>query len=62
MIKFKKYGPWTDLSIGNFDSQFFLLQGRRRSDGKVQFRVESSKSAYNASNIDLKKLQTLKTE
>jgi hypothetical protein len=57
---FKKWGEWTDLSIGNYSATFYLLQARRRSDGKVQFRVASSTSAFNCPMIQLTHLSTVK--
>jgi len=51
---------WIDLSVGNFDNQFFLLQGKRKRNGKVKFRVESTiKRVYYAPAITLKDLEKL---
>lgn len=53
MTLFKRWSKWEDLSIGQCNCQFYLLQARRRSDGKVQFRVAESKTSYNCPNIKL---------
>jgi len=60
LFKILKWGNWTDLSVGKFDEEYFLLQGRRRTDGKVQFRVEVSRKAYYAPKIELTDLEKLK--
>lgn len=58
MIKFKKWGPWTDMSVGkNEEGYFFCLQARRREDGKVQFRVEKNTWTCDAPTIDLNDLK-----
>lgn len=41
-----KWGKWETLSMGTVSAQYFLLQARKHENGKVQFRVEVSKSAY----------------
>ena len=60
MNLFKKWSDWEDLSSGHFDHKPYLLQGRRRSDGKVEFRVATTfKTCWYASVFnfdDLKKL------
>lgn len=59
MKLFKKWGNWVDLSVGKCNEQFYLLQARRRTDGKVQFRVSGSKEAYNAPSINLETLKSV---
>ena len=41
-----KWGQWTDLSTGAIHETRYLLQARRHKDGRVQFRVEKSDSAW----------------
>lgn len=56
MKLFKRWSKWEDLATGQCNAQFYALQCRRRSDGKLQFRVESSKSAYNCPTVKLEDL------
>lgn len=58
MKLFKKWSEWKDLTTGTCNACFYLLQYRRRSDGEVQFRVASSKEAYNCPAIKLEQLAT----
>ncbi len=37
-----RWGNWTDLFISESDGEFYLLQAKRRADGKLKFRVEVS--------------------
>lgn len=57
---FLKWSNWIDLSTGHFEHKPYLLQGRRRSDGKVQFRVSTTfRICWYASKIDLTDLEKL---
>lgn len=55
-----KWSEWIDLSVGHYDQEFYLLQGRRSSSGKVQFRVEASKKSWNTPAISLTDLAQIK--
>ena len=60
MFKIYKWSNWRDINTGAFSNRFYLLQARRRNDGKVQFRVEISEACFSMKQIvlsDLKKVQ-----
>ncbi len=40
------WGKWHDIKAGNFNSQSYVLQGRRSLNGKLQFRVVKSDPHY----------------
>jgi hypothetical protein len=61
MFKKYKWSNWEDINTGAFSNVFYLLQARRRNDGKVEFRVEKSKSCYTMKQIDLSDLEKIKT-
>jgi len=52
-----KWGKWTDLTIGKVHEHVYLLQYRRHKNGKVQFRVEISKSVWGGEIPTLDMLQ-----
>lgn len=62
MKLFKKWSKWGDLSVGQYSATTYLLQGRRRSDGKMQFRVASSQSHFNAPPIQLTDLVKIQAQ
>jgi hypothetical protein len=41
-----KWGNWQDLAVGSLGSSAYVLQGKRRADGKVKFRVSESGKYY----------------
>lgn len=55
------WGKWTDISVGMYSSQPYLLQARRNSrNGKVQFRISSTLTgAYNCNAPTLEQLKNL---
>jgi hypothetical protein len=58
-FKIKTWGKWTDIAIGMYSHQYYLLQGRRRCDGKVQFRVEASTICWYGGKLELENLTQL---
>jgi hypothetical protein len=45
MIRFYKWSDWTDIKAGTDEfGCFFVLQSRRREDGKIEMRVEKTKT------------------
>ncbi|KQC02078.1 hypothetical protein [Pedobacter sp. Hv1] len=54
-----KWGKWTDLTIGNYCETRYLLQGRRHSNGKVEFRVVKSSAIFSAEKLQLSDLEKL---
>lgn len=43
-----KWGNWETMAMGTCAAKFYLLQARKHENGKVQFRVEVSRTAYGA--------------
>jgi hypothetical protein len=41
MFKKYKWSNWYDINTGAFSNYFYVLQARRRNDGKVEFRIDS---------------------
>lgn len=52
-----KWGQWTDLSTGAIHGEKYLLQARRHKNGRVQFRVEKSKGAWNCEKPTIEQLK-----
>jgi hypothetical protein len=59
-----RWTKWQDISVGLFSSHPYLLQARRNnSNGKVQFRVSSTRTgAYNCIAPTLDQLKQLEDE
>ena len=59
---FKKYrwSNWFDINTGTFSNYYYVLQARRRNDGKIEFRVEGSKPCYTMKPIELSDLEKVK--
>ena len=51
-----KWGIWQDLAIGKYSEHYYLLQGRRHKDGRVQFRVVKSDFILCSPAIELDQL------
>jgi hypothetical protein len=60
MFKIKKWSNWQDINSGAFSNRFYLLQARRRCDGKVEFRVETSKACFSMKQIEILDLEKVK--
>ena len=60
MFKNFKWSNWFDINTGAFGNYFYLLQARRRNDGKVEFRVETSKACFSMKQITLTDLKKVK--
>ncbi len=60
ILCFKKWSNWYDINTGSFNNQFYLLQARRRQDGKLQFRVVESKYCFTRKPIELLDLEKVK--
>ena len=60
MFKNHKWSNWYDINTGAFSNYFYLLQARRRNDGKVEFRVETSKVCFSMKQIELLDLEKVK--
>lgn len=60
MFKNYKWSNWYDINTGAFSNHFYLLQARRRNDGKVKFRVEISKACFSIKQIELLDLEKVK--
>jgi hypothetical protein len=57
MFKKYKWSNWYDINTGVIGSYFYLLQARRRADGKLKFRVESSEHCPTHKKIELSDLK-----
>ena len=55
-----KWGKWNDLSTGAIHEHRYLLQARRHKDGKVQFRVEKSPTAWDCEKPSIEDLKNVK--
>jgi|688.fasta_scaffold839452_2 hypothetical protein len=60
MFKNYKWSNWCDINTGAFSNHFYLLQARRRNDGKVEFRVEESKACFSMKQINLSDLEKVR--
>jgi hypothetical protein len=60
MFKKYKWSNWYDINTGAFSNYFYLLQARRRNDGKVEFRVEKSQACFSMKQIELSDLEKVK--
>jgi hypothetical protein len=60
MFNNHKWSHWYDINTGSFSNHFYLLQARRRNDGKVEFRVETSKACFSMKQIELSDLEKVK--
>jgi hypothetical protein len=58
------WGQWTDISTGAVSETKYLLQARRHKDGRIQFRVEKSDSAWTCEKPTIEQLEkvTYKTK
>lgn len=54
-----KWGQWTDISTGAIHEVRYLLQARRHKNGRVQFRVEKSDSAWTCEKPTLEQLKNV---
>ena len=61
MFKKYKWSNWQDINAGAFSNYFYVLQARRRNDGKVEFRVEKSKVCFSMKNIEISDLEKVKS-
>ena len=52
-----KWGQWTDLSTGAIHEHRYLLQARRHKDGRVEFRVEKSPTAWTCDKPTIEQLK-----
>jgi hypothetical protein len=59
MFKKYKWSNWIDVNTGSFSNYFYLLQARRRCDGKLQFRVEKSELCFSLKQIELTDLENI---
>lgn len=53
MFKRYRWGNWTDLMLNEYDGEFYLLQAKRRADGKLKFRVEVSEMCLMEENKEV---------
>ena len=60
MFKNYRWSNWFDINTGAFQNYFYLLQARRRNDGKIEFRVEESKACFSMKQIELLHLEKVK--
>jgi hypothetical protein len=51
------WGQWTDISTGAIHQTRYLLQARRHKNGKVQFRVEVSDTAWTCEKPTIEQLK-----
>lgn len=51
------WGQWTDLSTGAIHETRYLLQARRHKNGRVNFRVEKSESAWTCPQPTIEQLK-----
>lgn len=58
LLKLNKWGKWEDLSLGYYD-EFYLIQGRRHRNGKIQFRLEKYPRVWAKSHLELSDLKKL---
>lgn len=54
------WGKWCDISVGAIHESRYLLQARRHKNGKVEFRVEKSSTAWLCAAPTLEQLEKVK--
>tara|TARA_R110002020_G_scaffold344086_1_gene558404 strand:+ start:1531 stop:1716 length:186 start_codon:yes stop_codon:yes gene_type:complete len=57
-----KWGKWTDISTGAVHETRYLLQARRHKDGRIQFRVEKSGTAWSCDKPTIEQLEKVNYE
>ena len=60
-----KWGKWSDISVGSCCGIKYVLQARRRENGKIQMRVERLMGAYDTvahPTLEQLELVTFKSE
>jgi len=55
-----KWGAWMDVSSGSVDQDKFILQARRKKNGKIKMRVERVNKAWGCSAPTLEQLSEIK--
>ena len=55
-----KWSNWFDINSGSMYNCYYVLQARRRKDGKLQFRVVESKNCYTGKLLELSELEKVK--
>lgn len=56
---FKKWGKWNNLTIGEWHYCIYLVQARKRSDGKIQFRLERQDGVFAGEEPTMEQINTL---
>ena len=54
-----KWGKWADISTGAVHDIRYLLQARRHKDGRVEFRVEMSSTAWDCDKPTIEQLEKI---
>ena len=57
-----KWGKWNDISSGAVHETRYLLQARRHKDGRIQFRVQKSDTAWSCDKPTIEQLEKVTYE